>query len=213
MRKRIAAATAVAVGLTLFLGAMTPDKRYLKGLKYARIQCEFTGVPFYKGYKSPKEENMEEFNLEEAVSGLKQAGIPIGKDNIRALYDQLESMLKKTGLRIVTVKNSSDMDDSSILPTISIGVEVITAPKSLYFVRVDLTVSQWMSTWVGTENLHAPVITWWQEKMLAAEPKELNKLIETAARELCDEFTLQWLSVNPKEEPQQNTGKTSNQGV
>jgi ABC-type transport system substrate-binding protein len=181
-------------------GAVELDNKNLEGLNYARVQCEYNGVPFYKGYKSPKEQKLEEFNLEKAETALNKAGIPIDKDHIRAVYNQMETMLKNAGIRIVKIRTSDEKAGSTILPTISINVEVIEASKKMYFCLVSITVSKWISTWVGTENINTPMIAWWQKKMLVTAPDELNTSIEKAVKELIDDFTLNLKEANPVEE-------------
>jgi ABC-type transport system substrate-binding protein len=181
-------------------GAVELDNKNLEGLNYARVQCEYNGVPFYKGYKSPKEQKLEEFNLEKAETALNKAGIPIDKDHIRAVYNQMETMLKNAGIRIVEKRTSDEKAGSTILPTISINVEVIEASKKMYFCLVSITVSKWISAWVGTENINTPMIAWWQKKMLVTAPDELNTSIEKAVKELIDDFTLNLKEANPVEE-------------
>jgi ABC-type transport system substrate-binding protein len=181
-------------------GAVELDNKNLEVLNYARVQCEYNGVPFYKGYKSPKEQKLEEFNLEKAETALNKAGIPIDKDHIRAVYNQMETMLKNAGIRIVEIRTSDEKAGSTILPTISINVEVIEASKKMYFCLVSITVSKWISAWVGTENINTPMIAWWQKKMLVTAPDELNTSIEKAVKELIDDFTLNLKEANPVEE-------------
>jgi ABC-type transport system substrate-binding protein len=190
----------------LVLRSLELDNKNLKGLNYARIQCEYNSIPFYKGYKSPKEQKVEEFNLEKAVAKLKKAGIPIDKDHIRAIYNQMETLLKETGIRIIEIRTSDDKAGSTILPTVSIHVEVMKASKKMYFCLVSITVSKWISTWVGTENINTPMIAWWQKKMLVTAPDELNTFIEKAVKELIDDFTRQLKKANPEEEEKTEDG-------
>jgi ABC-type transport system substrate-binding protein len=187
-------------------GALELDNKNLEGLNYARVQCEYNGVPFYKGYKSPKEQKVEEFNLEKAEATLNKAGIPIDKDHIRAVYNQMETLLKKAGIRVVEIRTSDDKAGSTILPTVSINVEVMEASGKMYFCLVSITVSKWISTWVGTENINTPMIAWWQKKMLVMAPNELNNSIEKAVKELIDDFTLQLKEANPEEEEKTDDG-------
>jgi len=184
----------------LGLGALELYNKNLKGLNYARIQCEYNGVPFYKGYKTPKDQKVEEFNLEKAEARLKEANIPIGKDQIRAVYNQMETLLKNAGIRIVEIRTSDEKSESTILPTVSINVEVMAASPKMYFCLVSITAAKWISAWVGTENIDTPMIAWWQKKMLVTAPDELNNSIEKAVKELIDDFILQLEEANPVEE-------------
>jgi hypothetical protein len=184
----------------LVSGALELDNKNLKGLNYARVQCEFNGVIFYKGYKSPKDQKIKEFNLEKAKAALTGAGIPMDKDQIRAVYNQMETQLKKAGIRVVEIRTGDDNAKSTILPTVSINIEVMKASKKMYFCLVSITVSKWISTWVETGNIDTPMIAWWQKKMLTAAPDELNTSIEKAVKELIDDFTLQLKQANTEEE-------------
>jgi ABC-type transport system substrate-binding protein len=179
-------------------GAVELDNKNLEGLNYARVRCEYNGVPYYKGYKSPKEQKIEEFNLEKAKAALNKAGIPIDKDHIRAVYNQMETLLKEAGIRIVEIRTSDEKSGSTILPTVSINVEVMEASKKMYFCLVSITVSKWISAWVGTENINTPMIAWWQKKMLVIAPDELNTSIEKAVKELIADFTRQLKEANPE---------------
>jgi diacylglycerol kinase len=76
----------------------------------------------------------------------------------------------------------------------------MSAPKKMYFTLVYITVSKWISTWSGTENIHTPMIAWWQKKMLVITPDALNTSIEKAVKELIDDFILQLKEANTKEE-------------
>lgn len=200
MRKIIIAVLLFVVIFPRVPGAVELDNKNLKGLNYARVQCEYNSVPFYKGYKSPKEQKVEEFNLEKAEAVLKKAGIPIDKDHIRAIYNQMETLLKEAGIRIVDIRTSDEKSGSTILPSVSIHVEVMKASQKMYFCLVSITVSKWISTWVGTENINTPMIAWWQKKMLVTAPDELNNSIEKAVKELIDDFTRQLKQANPEEE-------------
>jgi hypothetical protein len=188
------------------VGALELDNKNLKGLNYARVQCEFNGVIFYKGYKSPKDRKIKEFNLEKAEAKLTEAGIPIDKDQIRAVYNQMETLLKKAGIRAVEIRTGDDKSKSTILPTVSINIEVMKASKKMYFCLVSITVSKWISAWDETGNIDTPMIAWWQKKMLAAAPDELNTSIEKAVKELIDDFSLQLEQANPEEEEKTEDG-------
>ncbi|MGD2092588.1 MAG: hypothetical protein PVH61_40855 [Candidatus Aminicenantes bacterium] len=212
MSKIIIAISVCIVIFPLVSGAMEPDNRNLKDLNYARIQCEYNGIPFYKGYKGLKEQNLVEFNLEKAETKLSDAGIPIDKDHIRAIYTQMETLLKEAGIRIVEIRTNDETAGSTILPTVSIHVEVMAASKKMYFALVYITVSRWISTWVGTENINTPMIAWWQKKMLVIAPDELNTSIEKATKELINDFTQQLKKANP-EEIEEETGKEKKEAL
>lgn len=186
-------------------GAVELDNKNLKGLNYARVQCEYNGVPFYRGYKSPKEKKLEEFNLEKAEAALNKAGIPIDKDYIRTLYNQMETLLKSAGIRIVEIRTSDQKSETTILPTVSINVEVMEASQKMYFCLVSITVTKWISSWVSTENINTPMIAWWQKKMLVTAPDELNNSIEKAVKELIADFTRQLKEANPEEKKEKKT--------
>ena len=214
-----------AIGLMLLFGiiVVSPlvfpasgelDNRNLKGVNYVRIRCEFNGVPFYKGVESPQAEKAEEFNAKEAENRLKELGIPISKDNIKAIYEIMESGLKKAGLGVVEIKNSPGQHQATIIPTVSVNVDILKASKELYFILVQLTVSKWISTWSGTENIHTPVIIWWQKEMLSAGPEELVEAVEKTEKQLIADFILRLKeAVEPPETEEKEGGEEKKQEV
>jgi hypothetical protein len=175
-----------------------PDHLLLEGINYVRIRCQFNGVSYYKGYKDLKAKEIEEFNADAVEATLKEAGIPITKKKFRAMYDRMESMLKTGGFRILEIRQ----DDSTIIPFISLNLEAtsVTNGGELYVVFVYVTVSKWISTWVGTRNIQSPVIAWWKYKIMAVRPKELDKSIDAAVKELLETFLAQWQEANKEEE-------------
>ena len=205
MKKIIITILTLAVGFPLLLGAMELDNKNLKDLKYTRIQCEFNGIAFYKGYKSTTAQKMTEFNLEEIKTALSEAAVPININDIRGLYKQMESGLKKAGIGIMEIRKQDEKGGSTILPMVSIAVEVLEVSKESYAALVYLTVSKWMSTWAGTRNIHTPVITWWQKKMIPTAPEDLNKTIKNTAKDLIDEFIMQFADANTEKEEEETT--------
>jgi hypothetical protein len=199
MKNLVVFVLVLAVIFSLPAGAVELDKKNLKGLNYVRIQCEFNGVPYYKGYKSPKDQDLEEFNAEEVEARLKETGIPLTRAYVRAVYDRMEARLSDAGVQIVEIRSRDEKNDSTILPTITIAVEVLDVSKERYFVLIYLTVSRWISTWSGTQNINTPVITWWQKSMLAAAAEELNKSIEKAVKTLTDDFLVKLKRENREE--------------
>jgi hypothetical protein len=112
----------------------------------------------------------------------------------------METQLKKAGIRVVEIRTGDDNAKSTILPTVSINIEVMKASQKMYFCLVSITVSKWISAWDETEDINTPMIAWWQKKMLAAAPDELNTSIKKAVKELIDDFTLQLEQANQEEE-------------
>jgi hypothetical protein len=207
MKKIFVLFIALVILFPLVGKAVELDNKNLKGIKYLRIQCEFNGIPYYKGFKSPKDQKVAEFNLEEAAGQLKEAGIPITKTNIRTLYQQLESPLIDGGVQIVKIREQKEKDDFTIIPTVSINIEILKVSEKQYFILAYLTVLKWISTWSGTQNLHTPVIMWWQKKLLAAPGDELNKILEDAASTLVGDFLVKLKEENREKEEKTDTGK------
>jgi hypothetical protein len=171
-----------------------PDQALLEGINYVRIRCQFNGVPYYKGYKDLKTREKQEFNADAVETTLKETGIPISKKKFQAMYDRMESLLKTGGFRILKI----GQDDSTIIPTISLNLEAkaVTNGRKLYVVFLVVTVSKWVSTWVGTENVQSPMIAWWKHKIMAVKPGELDKSIDAAVEELLETFLAQWQEAN-----------------
>jgi hypothetical protein len=155
---------------------LPPPNPLLKGMNFVRVKSQFNGFLYFKGYRQPKETEIKEFNLAQAETGVKDAGIPITKDDIRAFYSRLGDLLQKGGLRVVYL-HPTDKKESTVVPEVTLHVEVTNATEKLHIVLVYLTVSKWMSDWSGTQDLHAPVIIWWQKTLFTAG-KDSNTLIQ-----------------------------------
>jgi hypothetical protein len=200
MRKIIIAILVFAVILPLMVETLELDILNLKGMNYVRFQCEYNGIPFYKASKNPNDPNPKEFGLKEIITALKETGISIGENNIKTIYSQMEKLLKEAGIRIVDIRIGDEKSESSILPTVNMNIEVTEVSKELCFCLIYITVSKWISNWSGTENIHTPMIAWWQKKILAASPEELNNTIEKAATELMNDFIIKLKEANTQEE-------------
>lgn len=181
------------------------DQAHLKGINYVRIQCQFNNVPYYKGYQDLKTQEMQEFNVDAVETKLKEDGIPIAKKKFQAIYNRMESKLKTGGFRILEIRQ----DDSTIIPTISLNLEAtaVTNDGKMYVVFLYVTVSKWISTWVGTRNIQSPVIAWWKHKIITASPGELDKSIDAAVKELLETFLAQWQEANKEEEKEVRSKK------
>jgi hypothetical protein len=200
MRKTIASILA-GVFVFVFISAAADvelDNKLLVGVNYVRIQCRFNGVPYYQGYKGIQTRDLEEYNADEAEAALKEAKIPISKKSFRDMYDRLESLLKKAGFRILEVRQGES--DSTIIPTLSLNLDAMAITpargKESYVVLVYVTVSRWLSTWIGTDDIQSRVIVWWKKKMVIAGPGELNKSIDAAVGELMEDFLARWKEAN-----------------
>jgi hypothetical protein len=148
--------------------------------------------------------DMKEFNLEESAATLKDAGIPMDKDNIRRLYDHTEDLLKKAGVRPLDIRPGSGRD-ASVVPEISLNVDVELATRESYVVSVYLTVSKWMSVWSGNRSVQAPAIVWWRKRVLMVPPSELTAKLDEAAVQLTGDFGAHFAVANP-------VSNTENQG-
>jgi hypothetical protein len=173
-----------------FIHTAEPDNKNLTGLNYVRIQCQVNGISYYKGFKNLQARQAEEFNVKELDAALKTGGFPITKDNIRAVYSKMESMLIKNNIRILDIRqeDTGENSGSSIIPTVSMNIDVMEGTKDVYFAVVWITVDKWISTWSGAQNTQFRAVIWQKKKMLAATPKELFKSIDTAVNELMSYF-------------------------
>jgi hypothetical protein len=199
--------------------------KHLKGITYARTRCEWNGVSFYRGYTDPLAEKAREFNLDEAENALKEAQIPLDKKNILAVHAAVEAQLKVGGIRIVEIKQSDNEENSSatVLPTIELHFNITPLPGETgeeaaeeekephaFIASIDLTVSRSVSAWYGAENVQAPMIAWWQKKMLTIKADELNESLDGVVKELLEEFLARWREADtpPETESPANEEKT-----
>jgi hypothetical protein len=199
--RKITTSILLCVFVSVFISAaadIEPDNKLLKGVNFVRIQCQFNGVPYYQGYKGIQTQDMEEYNAGEAEAVLKEAKIPIAKKDFRDMFGRMDSLLKKGGLRILEVRQEGS--DSTVIPTVGLNLDAlaitVTGGHDMYVVLVYVTVSRWISTWSGTDNIQSRVIVWWKKKMVTAGAEELNKSIAEAVGELMANFLANWKEVN-----------------
>jgi hypothetical protein len=178
----------------------------LKGIQNLIVTAEFNGVLFEEGYADRKEEKTKELNLDEAEGKLKEDVIPITKKDIRKIYKDMESLIQKAELRVLKTKSYSKRR-STIIPTFTIRIDTMPAGEDLYFTVVHLTVSKWMSNWLGTKRIHAPVYIWSEKKMLASVPEEFLEHIQTAVTELTESFLTALKDANTEIKPDKEKGE------
>lgn len=193
----------VSMFLCGHLNAAPSDNKNLFGVNFVRIQSQFNGVAYYKGFKTIQSPQVEDFNLLEVEVKLKEANTPLNRDSIRALYSKLETVFSKEGLKIIEVRPGNQFGGgNSVIPTVSINVETAVGGNDSYFALVYLTVDKWYSTWSGSQMAQSPAIAWWQKKILVSNAKNLVPSVEGAADALISEFISSWKSANaPAPEP------------
>jgi hypothetical protein len=169
----------------------------LKGMTFVRIRCQFNNVLYYQGYRNPRETKKEEFNLNKITNLFKEASIPITKNHIQKLYGRLETELKDNGVRIVDIQTTKE-SDSTVIPTITLVIDILATTPESYFIALDLTATQWMSYWANEESIQAPAIVWWQKKMATATTKDLIDTLNKSASALLENFTTQLTYANAK---------------
>ena len=181
----------------------------LKNIIYVRVMSSYNGIDYYTGVLNPRDTEIKEYNLESVVIRLKEDTIPISKENVKSLYVRTRERLKKPGLRVLDIQQQ-DKKQATLVPTLNLAVDAIATSESNYVVLVNLSLTKWISTWAGTENIQAPVIVWWHKVLLTADGELLVNSLEEAADEVLDEFLNQLAVANPKPEtePAGNSGST-----
>ncbi|MCP4155588.1 MAG: hypothetical protein GY757_48135 [bacterium] len=144
----------------------------LKGIDFLMVSCVFNGVPFYEGYIDKREEKIKEFNLDKALALLKEDHIPLSKKNIRAIYRQVNIILKEAEISILKTKAYA-LKKSTVIPTISVKIDVLPLAENLYFSVVHVTLSKWLSNWAAGHRYYAPVYTWSDKLMITTGVDEL----------------------------------------
>ncbi len=212
MKKIISFTAIFSLGM-LFLSGSELGNLNLKGIQYIITAVQFNGVLYGEAYEDRAEESFKEFNLEEAAAKLKEGGIPLDRENIRGLYQQMETQLQKAELKVLKMKKYSD-EKTTVIPTLTAGIDIMpigggmagVAGVDQYVVVVHLTLSKWFSNWSGSTRILAPVYTWSEKKITTAPPGELLKTIETAVTQLTGEFIKELIAasqeVKPEPEPQ-----------
>ena len=185
----------------LFLNAGELGNKNLKGIRYIIVAAEFNGVLYEKGYVDREEETVKEFNLKKAAAKLEKDGIPITQKDIRGIYGQMESLLQKAELEILAMKKDSG-EKASVIPILTVRIDTMPAAKNLdlYATVVHLTLSKWLSNWVGPKRILAPVYAWSEKRIATASAGKLTKTIATTVTELTKVFIKEWQEANPESE-------------
>jgi len=197
----------VSPGLISLQSATGPDKKMLTGMNYARIQCQMFGIPYYKALKTIESSQTEEFNVRQIESKLRENLSPIKTDNIRAIYSKLETLCTRQGILVPDIRpeDSQEKNSPSIVPTININFDSILTTNDNYVISITVTVEKWISTWDGSKNIKAPVIIWWQNKLVSTTSKDLFKSIDTQSDSLLLNLFAQIKNVNPPPETKTDT--------
>jgi len=212
MKKTILLLIVLVVELPFLVYTLELNNKNLKGLNYIKIQCEFNGLSYFKGIKSTRADEEVEFNLSKLEKMIDDSGFPLTKKLFPTIYKQMETKLKKGGLTVAGIRSKEEKQTPTILPTISINIEVRELSEDSFAALVYLTVSKWMSTWVGSENINQPVIIWWQKQFLARSGEELNSAIEKTANDLIDQLLIQLKNANQEEIEEKNSEKNPQEG-
>jgi hypothetical protein len=190
--RKIFCLSLVLILLGQVLSAVQLDDRSLWGIKFVRTRCYFNGVPVYKGYKTPTDTEVKEFNGKLAEDKLKEDEIPITLKDIRTLYTLVENYLENGGLEILEITGSGGMGRrrASVIPIVDVGVQVksVVNGHEFYVAFIYVAVTKWYSTWEGTRNIHIPAIAYLQKSFTQAEPEELKDSITRTIKQLMTEF-------------------------
>lgn len=181
----------------------------LKNVIYVRLKSQFNGIDYYKGVKNPRDIEIKEYNLDRVEIRLKEDTIPLDKDTVRALYSRSLELLKKAGLRVLNI-HQQDKKQTTLVPTLSLDIDAIATSDSNFVVLVDLSLSKWISTWAGTENLQAQVIVWRHKVLLTAKQDVLVGSLEEATDEVLNEFLAQIALANPTPRTPETEEKSEN---
>ncbi len=169
----------------------------LQGVNYVRVRCQFNGTLYYQGYHNPRDVKKQEFNLKTVEKQFKEAAIPLAKNHVQELYGRVETELKNNGLRILDIQ-TTDEKDATVIPYITLVIDILTVSKESYFLAIDLTVTKWMSTWSGETSVQAPVIVWWQKKIATATATDLIGTLDKTAQTMLENLTTQLTYANAK---------------
>jgi hypothetical protein len=187
--------------------AVIPFHPLLKGVNYVRIMTQFNGASYFKGFENPRDTTIKEFNLEAVAAGLKESGIGLNNTHIQAVYDRLETNLKNAGIRILNIRPQKE-NESSVIPTIIMNVDIMAASDESYFILVYLTVSKWMSSWSGDKSVQEPVIIWWRKNMIISDGESLVTNLDQGTVDLVNGFLEHLGHANSKEEEKGTTTDT-----
>lgn len=176
----------------------------LQGVGYFTTVVRFNGVPFGEIYVDEDEEKFEEYNLKEVEERLKEDGIPFKKEDIRRMYRLLEVGLKDSGVQVLKMKKyTGEKRASTVIPVLTahIDTKLVVNSHEYYFSVVQLTVSKWISNWVGTKRVVAPVYVWSTRKLVVGGPDDVVSTMAETVSEVMKTFRDDLKLANREPEP------------
>lgn len=178
-----------------------PVNPHLKNVNYVRIQCLINDIAVYKAYPSPRVAEKKEYNFKKAAEQFKDTSIPFTQENIQALYMFLEERLQRGGVRILDVKKPKleAQGYPTIIPVVSLDVELQEVTSEYNVMLVSLTISKWLSTWSGSEQVKGPVIVWIKKRMVVIDNDEFSPKLKETVEPLVAEFLAHLAVANPPE--------------
>jgi len=144
----------------------------LKGIRDIIFFMDINGVSYRRGFSHIKDREIRDFNLEKVEKQLISDKVPLQAEFFKELYHSGVSHLKKTNIRIKEIYDG----ESTIIPILSVSMEIKRANSDLFVVLFQLMVSE--RTWLhpGKEK-KTKVYIWYKKKMAVIKTNDLKSYV------------------------------------
>ena len=173
LKKLIILAMVLIIGNFLLIFSQQLDLLNLKGIKDIIIFMDVNGVSYRRGYHSIKDQEPKDFNLENVEKQLNSDGIPLKIEYFKKLYLSGVKTFKESHIRVKEIYNG----ELSIIPFLTISLEIKNADESLFAVLVQLIVSDRIWIHSGDEKKSTAYI-WLKKKWTFVKLVDLEGSIQ-----------------------------------
>lgn len=191
-----------------WVNATELGNKNLKGIGYITTEVRFNGVSFGEAYVDEEEEEFKEYNFKAVTERLKEDAIPFKNEHIRQMYRLLELGLKDTGVQVLKMKKyTGEERASTVIPVLTahIDTRLVVNSHEFYFTVVQLTVSKWISNWVGTKRMVTPVYVWSTKKLVIGSTEDVVMTVEAAVKDVMKTFAADLKEANEEPKPEEET--------
>jgi hypothetical protein len=144
---------------------------------------DINGVSYRQGYNSIKDREPKDFNLENVEKQLNSDGIPLKIKFFKKLYLSGVKKFKESHIRVKEIYNG----EMSIIPFLTVSLEIKNAEENLFGVLVQLIVSDRIWIHPGNEKKSTAYI-WHKKKWTFVKPEDLKGSIQEMVEQMISGF-------------------------
>lgn len=183
LRHLFATIVVLILGNSFLCRSVELDLINIKEIKDVLFFLEINGVTYRRGYSNIKDRAKKDFNLDKVEKKLDSDKIPLNGEFFKKMYSSGVSQLKKSNIRIKEIYDGQ----LSIVPVLTVSMELQTAGNDLYVLLVQLLVSERVWIHPGKEN-KSNVYIWYKKKIDTVQFIDLKTVIQKTVTGIITEF-------------------------